>query len=105
MKAWLVAAAVVLSVTLGGTLTWQHYAGTVDQADLLGDTGRDRSGPPRQITIESAPRVPAGPVAPGAGRTAGLDAEPGRNILLAGLDARPEEDRRPRAPTRSSWCT
>ncbi|WP_426505089.1 LCP family protein [Dactylosporangium sp. McL0621] len=91
MKAWLVTAAVVLSVALGATLTWRHYAGRVDPADLLGDTGRDRTGP-RQIDIRTAPRLSGGPFASGAD-TRGLDAEPGRNILLAGLDARPAEDR------------
>jgi anionic cell wall polymer biosynthesis LytR-Cps2A-Psr (LCP) family protein len=97
VKAWLVAAAVVLSVALGATLAWQHYVGSVRQSDLLGDTARDRVGAPRQITIETAPR-PSGPAAgPSADlpRVPGavLDAEPGRNILLAGLDARPDEDR------------
>ncbi|WP_432839391.1 LCP family protein [Dactylosporangium sp. CA-092794] len=91
MKAWLVSAAAVAALLVGGGLTWQHYAGTVDQADLLGDTGRQRAGPPRRIDIESAPRMSAGPVRPSAGTW--LDAQPGRNILLAGLDARPGEDR------------
>ncbi|WP_433616061.1 LCP family protein [Dactylosporangium sp. CA-139114] len=94
VKAWLVTAAVVLSVALGGALTWQHYVGRVGEADLLGDAGREHRGPPRQIDIQSAPRLSAGPGAgPGADVRSRLDAEPGRNILLAGLDARPGEDR------------
>jgi anionic cell wall polymer biosynthesis LytR-Cps2A-Psr (LCP) family protein len=93
VKAWLVAAAVVLSVALGATLAWQHYVGAVRQADLLGDAGRDRVGEPRQITIRTAPRPSGGTLAPSADLARVLDAEPGRNILLAGLDARPEEDR------------
>jgi hypothetical protein len=93
VKAWLVAAAVVLSVALGGALTWRHYVGAVDEADLLGDAGRGRAGPPRQIDIQSAPRLSAGPGGPSADVRGRLDSEPGRNILLVGLDARPEEER------------
>ncbi|MEV6932274.1 LCP family protein [Dactylosporangium sp. NPDC051485] len=94
MKAWLVSAAAVVSLALAGALTWQHYVGQVHQADLLGDTARDRAGRPRQIDIRSAPRVSAGAsTVPSAGPPAGIDAEPGRNILLVGLDARPGEDR------------
>ncbi|GAA3303194.1 MULTISPECIES: LCP family protein [Dactylosporangium] len=94
MKAWLVAAAVVVAVALGGTATWQHYVGSVENADLLGDAGRDRAGSPRQIDIQSAPRLSGGPGGgPSADVQQQLDSEPGRNILLVGLDARPEEDR------------
>jgi hypothetical protein len=89
VKGWLAAAAVVLCVALGGTLTWRHYAGAVAEADLLGAAGRDRAGGPREITIESAPRVPAGQPAP----SAALHEQAGRNILLAGIDVRPGQDR------------
>ncbi|WP_433206519.1 LCP family protein [Dactylosporangium sp. CS-047395] len=92
MKAWFVTAAVVLSVALGAMLVWQHAVGRIGEADLLGDTGRDRAGEPRQIDIRSAPRMWGGPGMPSAD-VERLDAEPGRNILLVGLDARPEEDR------------
>jgi polyisoprenyl-teichoic acid--peptidoglycan teichoic acid transferase len=95
VRALLVIAAAVLSVALGGTLTWQHYVGQVAQEDLLGDT---RRGAPREITIETAPRLlPSTTAVPSADVGAlkvPLDpvSEPGRNILLVGLDARPEED-------------
>ncbi|GGM61561.1 LCP family protein [Dactylosporangium sucinum] len=76
----------------GGTLAWRHYAGGVEQLDLLGDAARGGDGP-REITIESAPRVSGGPA---PGRTPRLsqeqlDRQPGRNILLVGIDARPAE--------------
>ncbi len=73
----------------GGTVAWRHYAGTVDQMDLLGEAARD--SPPREITIESAPRPSRGPASAFPPGTAAA-AQPGRNILLAGIDARPGED-------------
>ena len=74
----------------GGTLAWRHYEGTVDQMDLLGEAARD--SPPREITIETAPRVPGGPIQPRTEPPAAAEAQPGRNILLVGIDARPGED-------------
>jgi LCP family protein required for cell wall assembly len=75
----------VAIVAGGGTVAWRHYEGTVDQMDLLGEAARDRP-PPREITIESAPRSRP-PLRPSA-----APAQPGRNILLVGIDARPGED-------------
>ncbi|MET7419582.1 LCP family protein [Dactylosporangium sp. NPDC005555] len=83
----LVTAATLVVLGGGGTVAWRHYEGTVDQMELLGDAARDRP-PPREITIESAPRVG------GSGRPSPFPAsdQPGRNILLVGIDARPGED-------------
>ena len=83
----LISVLVVVALVLGGTVAWQHYLARVDQIDMLGDAARERPGP-REITIESAPR-PSG--APMIGRSAPHDdGQPGRNILLAGIDARPD---------------
>jgi anionic cell wall polymer biosynthesis LytR-Cps2A-Psr (LCP) family protein len=97
VKGWLVAAAVA-AIALGGTLTWQHYVGAVAQADLLGEAARDRDDRRREITIESAPRGSGAPLlAPPylqgtPGTAADTRDEPGENVLLVGLDARPGED-------------
>ncbi|GAA3193004.1 LCP family protein [Dactylosporangium siamense] len=89
---WLVVTVTALAVLAGGgTVAWRHYTGTVDQMDLLGEAARD--SPPREITIETAPRLPGGPIASReAAATDAADEQPGRNILLVGIDARPGED-------------
>ncbi|MEU0554863.1 LCP family protein [Dactylosporangium sp. NPDC006015] len=80
-RGMIVTAVTLVSLVGGGTVAWRHYEGAVDQVDLLGEAARDRP-PPRQITIESAPRWSPPPAS----------AQPGRNILLVGIDARPGED-------------
>ncbi|WP_238010116.1 LCP family protein [Dactylosporangium sp. AC04546] len=93
----LVAVLTVAALIGGGVFAWRHYVGGVEQLDLLGDAARGGDGP-REITIESAPRVSGGPTANPTARGAPrltqeqLDRQPGRNILLVGIDARPAED-------------
>ncbi|GAA2627279.1 LCP family protein [Dactylosporangium fulvum] len=95
MRQALVGILAVAVMVGGGTLVWQHYVANVDQLDLLGDAARGGDGP-RDITIESAPRLsaPPGPRAtrPPVVTQEELDRQPGYNMLLIGIDARPHED-------------
>lgn len=94
MRRWLLVTVVSLAVLAGGgTVAWRHYAGAVEQMDLLGEAARD--SPPQDITIESAPRPTRGPTRGPVSafpREPAPAAQPGRNLLLVGIDARPGED-------------